>query len=540
MSRISRVSRFLFLLVIFVTSSAFTAELPVISAAMPWADSEGYSPVIISVSSFSERTLTIRAKVDSVEAQIAMVVGGGQAVRATLLLPPLQTDGGHVEITWSSDDGLSGELSVSATNAHRRLALAVIDSDESIPLKNLEFADATTFSTFSTLSPSRYRSTSSGKTFSARIPRMDLPERWQGYPSWMTLIFAANDDVALAAEQRAAIATWVVAGGTVVIATNAQREAWRKVGVEPWLLNSSEKALIQRLNRIGSGKENPNVLISVPGTESVPATGFMLLATLFAVIVGPLNLWWVRRRGVPALFLLTTPALSLITCVVLLGTNIIIEGLSLRRVASQLTVLDQQHARAITWTRASYYGGFSVARFEIDSDAKVRRFEPEQDTGYSYRGRIASESYAIDWRGGQQLSGEWIPARRNRQLLYVTARTERAQLQLIRKGNHWQVTNGLGTTLRRLRWCDGDNVVYSCGPLHSGETAELAVETDKTAIVMGDFDGAAEHAAAVSYEPWGFTAELENSFAALPGPVSLDAVPLTSYVVGRLNPGNTP
>ena len=533
----SRMSRFFLLLLFFVTCSVNAAELPVVSAAVPWADSEGYTPVIISVSSSSERTLTIRANVDSVEGRIAMVVGGGQAVRATLLLPPLQTDGGNITITWSSDDGMNGELFVSATNAHRRLALAVIDSDESIPLKSLEFADTTAFSTHAS---SRYRSTSSGKTFSARVPRMDLPERWQGYPTWMTLTFAASDDVALAAEQRSAIATWVAAGGTVVIATSAQREAWRKVGVEPWLLNSSEKALINRLNRIGAENEHPNVLISVPGTESVPATGFMLLATLFAVVVGPLNLWWVRRRGAPALFLLTTPALSLIFCVVLLGTNIIIEGLSLRRVASQLTVLDQSHARAIAWTRASYYGGFSVARFDVDSDAKVRRFEPEQNNGYSYRGRRDNESHAIDWRGGQQLSGEWIPARRNRQLLYVTARTERAQLQLTRKGNQWQVTNGLGTALRQLVWRNGDHVIHSCGPLQAGESTELAVGVGGFEIAEGGFDDAAKHAAAIRNEPWGFAAELESSFGALPGPVSLDAVPLTSYVVGRLNPGNTP
>ena len=531
-------SRFLLLFLFFVTYSANAAELPVVSATVPWADSEGYTPVVISVSSSSERTLTIRANVDSVEARIAMVVGGGQAVRATLLLPPLQTDGQGIKITWSSDDGLNGELSASSAYEHRRLALAVIDSDESIPLKNLEFANATTFTTNA---HNNYHSTfGSGKNLSARIPRMDLPERWQGYPAWMTLVFAASDDLALAAEQRSAIATWVAAGGTVVIATSAQREAWRKVGVEPWLLNSSEKALINRLNRIGAEKETPNVLVAVPGTESVPATGFMLLATLFAVVVGPLNLWWVRRRGAPALFLLTTPALSLITCVVLLGTNIIIEGLSLRRVASQLTVLDQAHARAIAWTRASYYGGFSVARFDVDTDAKVRRFEPEPDHRYSYRGRRDSESHAIDWRGGQKLSGEWIPARRNRQLLYVTARTERAQLQLTRKGNQWQVTNGLGTTLRQLVWHDEKNVVYICGPLQSGESAELTVGTTGMNIPIDDFDGAAKHAAAIRNEPWGFAAELESSFGALPGPVGLDAVPLTSYVVGRLNPGNTP
>ncbi len=531
-------TRFFLLFLFFVTCSANAAELPEVSATVPWTDNEGYTPVIISVSSSSERTLTIRANVDSVEARIAMVVGGGQAVRATLLLPPLETGGGYITITWSSDDGLNGDLSASSAHEHRRLAFAVIDSDESIPLKSLDFADATAFSTHA--HKSLHSTFNSGKHLSTRVPRTDLPERWQGYPTWMTLVFAASDDLALAAEQRTAIATWVAAGGTVVIATSAQREAWRKVGVEPWLLGTSEKALIQRLNRIGSTKETPDVLVSVPGTESVPATGFMLLATLFAVIVGPLNLWWVRRRGAPALFLLTTPALSLITCVVLLGTNIIIEGLGLRRVASQLTVLDQSHARAIAWTRASYYGGFSVARFDVDSDAKVRRFEPEQDHGYSYRGRRDNEAHAIDWRSGQQLSGEWIPARRNRQLLYVTARTERAQLQLTRKGNHWQVTNGLGTAIRQLVWHDEKNVAYRCGPLQSGESAELTVGTNGTNIPIDDFDGAAEHAAAIRNEPWGFAAELESSFGALPGPVALDAVPLTSYVVGRLNPGNTP
>jgi hypothetical protein len=170
------------LFLFFVTYSANAAELPVVSAAVPWSDTEGYTPVIITVSSSSERTLTIRANLDSVEARIAMVVGGGEAVRATLLLPPLQTEGGSVEITWSSDDGLNGELSIYAAHKHRRLALAVIDSDESLPLKNLEFANATAFSTHAHQS---FGSSAIKNNLSARIPRADLPERWQGYPTWM-------------------------------------------------------------------------------------------------------------------------------------------------------------------------------------------------------------------------------------------------------------------------------------------------------------------------------------------------------------------
>ena len=429
---------------------------------------------------------------------------------------------------------LEGEFSVSAANDHRQLGLTVIDADERIPLKDLEYANQTSFAT------QRGYGGSISSTVSARVPRADLPERWQGYPTWTILVIAASDDLALTAEQRSAIATWAAAGGLVVVAQPAQREAWRKLGIEPLLLRSAEQAIRQRLDDLGAG-EQPT-LVTVPGTESVPATGFMLLATLFALVVGPLNLWWVRRRGTPALFLVTTPLLSLGTCVVLLGANVVIEGLSLRRVASQLTVLDQQQARAIAWTRATYYGGFSVARFDVDSDAEVRIFEPSQDHDRYYRGgwrRDAPETRRIDWRGGQHLAGEWIPARRNRQLLYAVARAERAQLQLARSGDGWRITNGLDVAIRELTWRDGAGVVYSCGAIPFGASAELTKGGEELPIPP-EFGASATNAARVADQPWGFSAALEGSFGALPGPAGVDAKPVTSYVVGRLNPENAP
>jgi hypothetical protein len=510
------------------------ADPPTVSAEMPWADNDGYTPVVVTAASPVERTLRLRARSGSGEASTEMRLPAGQTVRLSLLLPSCDEYYGQAQITWSSDDGATGDLTASAGNTYRRLGLAVIDADERIPLKGLEYADKTAFAT-----QQHYGGTS---TVSARVPRAALPERWQGYPDWMTLVLAAEDDRALTPEQRQAIATWASAGGAVVVADGAQREAWRQLGVEPLLLAEAEGAIVARLERIAAEAGSQPGLTPVPGTESVPATGFMLLAILFALVVGPLNLWWVRRRGQPALFLITTPLLSLVTCVVLLGASVLIDGLSLRRVVSQLTVLDQRHARAITWTRATYYGAFAVSRFAVDGEAEVlaRGEEDNQDWRWRGRRRQAPEALTVDWHDGQHLAGEWIPARRNRQLLYAIPRPERSQLQLARSGDGWRITNGLAVGVRRLSWHDGAGGLHSCGAIPGGATAALSaggfeVETDGSA-----FGPAAMHAAEVAGRPWGFAAELDGPLDGIPGPAGVDARPVTGIVVGQLTPGGAP
>jgi hypothetical protein len=278
----------------------------------------------------------------------------------------------------------------------------------------------------------------------------------------------------------------------------------------------------------------------VPGTERVPATGFALVALLFLLVVGPLNLWWARRRGNRHLLLLTTPALSLATCAILIVVNLVVEGIALRRSAVQVTWLDQRQARAVAWTGATYYGGFAVDRLALDAEGCARAITESGNHDWGYRRRW-TDPLAIDWLDGQHLEG-WIPARLNRQLLFTVPRPERARLTVERAGDGWQVVNGLGRTIRSLQWRDRDTTVWMAAGIDAGASATLEriVATEPVGTAGGrplTVDRPAQEALmAANGNAYGFVATLDAPFGELPGPAAVDAEPLTCLVVGEATP----
>lgn len=511
---------------------------PSVTAEIPWGSSDRYVPVLVRVRTPVEGRFAFAARLGQHHATIEADLAAGTARTLTLLLPGVDDPNPDAEVRWTGPGGSEGTVGARCL-ARQWRALAIVDRDEVIPLKRFALPE----------DPPSHVQFRGGLV--ERVPLESLPQRWQGYPARMVLLFSAADDRRLDDERRAAIATWAAAGGAVAVAEPAQAAAWRALGVEPLPLDGADggaalRARIEAANAL----ETPPDLRPVPGTERVPATGFALVAVLFALVVGPLNLWWARRRGNRHLLLLTTPVLSLATCVSLLAVNLLIEGIALRRSALQVTLLDQARARAVAWTRATYYGGFAVNDVALDAEACVRPFTLDRydsaSYGYAYGSRYrdrAAEELTIDWRGGQHLAG-WIPARTNRQLLFTVPRPERARLTVERVGDGWQATNGLGVGIRELAWRDGDGREHVATGIAFGASATLVPARPRPEEPVADddhprleLDSSGERALHLAKHVHAFHAELEAPFGALAGPPARDATPPRCVVVGIATPG---
>ena len=79
-----------------------------------------------------------------------------------------------------------------------------------------------------------------------------------------------------------------------------------------------------------------------PGIGGVPVYGFMILITAFAVLIGPVNYFYLRRKRMLWLLLVTVPATALVTSVLLVGYSVAAHGFSIRSRIRSLTVLDQK------------------------------------------------------------------------------------------------------------------------------------------------------------------------------------------------------
>ncbi len=94
-----------------------------------------------------------------------------------------------------------------------------------------------------------------------------------------------------------------------------------------------------------------------PGIRGVPVYGFMVLITAFAVLIGPVNYFYLRRRRLLWLLLVTVPATALVTSVLLVGYSVAAHGFGIRSRIRSLTVLDQKSHRAVTVARLALFAG---------------------------------------------------------------------------------------------------------------------------------------------------------------------------------------
>jgi hypothetical protein len=521
-----------------------------VHATSPWKDARGYTPVIVTASSAEETQLSLRIGFGDASASTVLRLPRGQTVRQTLLLPPTNYEWSHLDgLEWTLPDGTGAKVPVINQGAQSRVVL--VDPLEAVGLPPLVAI------------LSKHSGGGPGVTVSDHIKRIapaDLPSQWQGYPERMALVLTPAGEAALDDRQRAAIATWARAGGTLVTTSPALRELWRGRGIDARNddLTRDAAELVAALKVLDWQARWQPQHIPVPGTEAVPVKTFVGLALLFTVVAGPLNLWWVRRRNARHLFLITTPLVSLATCLVLIIASLLADGISMKRAAVQVLCLDHRTQQAVRWTGATYFAAFSQSSLALDQQAKMRVMDPDP---YNYRRRSSlGEALHLDWSQDQQVSGMVLPARRNRQLSFIEPLPERRRLLVEPQGAGWRVTNGLGVAVHSLSWIDGRRQVWSCsGALGVGDSAPLergaAAGPEQGAVNHGPADATADlpawaidrlgPCATLAWagyrdRPFAFVARLERPLDPLPGPAADDMEPPMVLAFGALAPDGVP
>lgn len=516
-------------------------------AVSPWNDPHGYTPVVVTVEAPREIDLNLRVESDSGSATATVRVAEGRPSRQTILLPPTnRTYMRYQQVEWSGPGGISGSTQINSAG-HQQIRCALIDPKQQVNEADLEKA----------LDGKVSGSSSSRRDLVLRIQPEDLPDRWQGYPDWLVLVLTPSGDAGLDEAQRQAIAAWSRSGGTLVVTTAELARAWTarqaEVHIDP--LTGDAAVLGAAINQNISVDSWQPFEAPVPGTETVPVKTFVFLALAFAIVVGPLNLWWVRRRNARHLFLITTPLLSFVTCVVLIVASLVADGISVKRDAVQVCYIDHRTQQMIRWTGCTYFAAFARSQIELDAHTKVRVLDRD-DYSYSHRRSTGDgEQLHIDWRKGQYLSGSVLPARLNRQLSYTEHLPERRRLVISRTGDDYQVTNGLGTAVQAFAWRDDQGALWTCDQVAAGEIATLKSTLFKKGFTLplaGDPDAAwmtdslppaianrigrdVTQAYEILHErPATFVAVLAAPMDALPGPSADDPQPPDVIAFGYL------
>jgi hypothetical protein len=249
----------------------------------------------------------------------------------------------------------------------------------------------------------------------------------------------------------------------------------------------------------------------IPGVGKAPVLTFLVLISLFMIVIGPLNYSWLKRRGRLHLLLVTVPAGAALMVGGLFLFAILTDGLSAQTRIRSFTRLDQTNKSAASWSRQTYYASLAPSRGLLFPDsAAVYPLEAEP---VSRRGRRAG-GRVVEWDDAQRLRAGYIYPRTAAQFLVVNTEPCDARLDVKGTSGSVEVTNHLGSEIPLLLLRDDRGEFFTGSRISAGGSQSL------TSLTMQEaFDIWARHMRNDRPElPADWSVSQENLFSWIGGP----------------------
>lgn len=329
------------------------------------------------------------------------------------------------------------------------------------------------------------------------IPVAQWGVHLRDYSSAETIWISSEDRVPPEVER--ALSNWVFAGGTLVVVV-PPGAAWPE-GTEPsdakprfirhgWgsrvlvrpvpaagLKPETEKAkaestpglryLAEQMKSVGGGNGFRQVtpdtywaLLKLP-IPDVPLQVLFLAMVAFVLLIGPANFFLLRKFRREPLILVTTPVISLVFCLLVIGFITMGEGWHSRAKALGVTLLDQDTKLASTRAMLAVYSPVPPrSGYEFDSEDVLR---------FAGAGRLELREDS-----SPRLSSGLLRPRLPLGCSIERVSTQREHLKLTRENDGVGVVNGLGVRLVSLSVVAPDGWVYDCeGAIEPGARAVL-------------------------------------------------------------------
>jgi|GEM_PF-615112 len=195
----------------------------------------------------------------------------------------------------------------------------------------------------------------------------------------------------------------------------------------------------------------------IPGVGVAPVLSFLLLITLFAAVIGPVNYIVLGRWRRLYLLLITVPAGAAIVTASLFLYAVVTDGLGVRARIRSFTELDARSGEAVSWSRQSYYASIAPSQgLHFPDDAAVYPLvhQPTSRNGQRWTGQ------KLNWDDGQRLEAGYLSSRSATQFLVVrtTATKSRLVVQPRTDGGPPRVKNDLGCNVQYLVIADSRSI----------------------------------------------------------------------------------
>ena len=226
--------------------------------------------------------------------------------------------------------------------------------------------------------------------FSAKFDPRQLPDSWLAFSGYDSVLMTDTDWGNTPASSRNAILSWVRLGGQLVIYTNSNADQ-KSLGIPedasfgtavvktiPSDLKLDAKATLALV-----GKQNPNKsrnsgiksdfsgswpLQKHFGSQTFRYGLFIAVLIVFAIIVGPVNLFVFAKSGQRHKLFITTPLISLVASLILIALIIVQDGFGgygMRRVLMEVRPDGDQNAAYLHQEQFSRTGVLTGSRFTL-------------------------------------------------------------------------------------------------------------------------------------------------------------------------------
>ena len=221
---------------------------------------------------------------------------------------------------------------------------------------------------------------------------------------------------------------------------------------------------VQRLDLMKNRYFMPRNRTDIPGLGEVPARAFAAVVVLFVILVGPVNLYWLTKKGKRRWALFTIPAISLLVFLLLVGWAVLVDGFDVKTVTRGVSYLDQTQNRVTAIVRPGYDAGI-VPSAGLAFPAATVVIDVDQDTWIPRRRRFEN-----DWTDGLRLRSGWVEPRRSSEFMLIQAATCRRRLAIGRPdaNDTVEITNELGTDVASLVFTATDGRHFSLTDLADG------------------------------------------------------------------------
>jgi len=235
-----------------------------------------------------------------------------------------------------------------------------------------------------------------------------------------------------------------------------------------WLIRSIGRERLDWSTRHGMSARMSNsefLEFLIPSVKGVPVGAFLVLITVFTILIGPLNYIYMLRRKRLYQLIVSIPLTAFLTTAALFAYSAIAHGFSTRSRVRSLTVLDQQSNTAVSMSRMALYSGLAPSG--------GLRFSPETAVYPIWPPYGGFDTGEVDWTESQQLAAGWLRSRTRTQFLTVSHWDYRGRVELQSSDQKATLSNGLEWDLEAIVIRDDAGRTFYGTNIPAGASAEV-------------------------------------------------------------------